>query len=367
MSKLHDLIQPHIREIKPYSPGKPVQELERELGIDSSIKLASNESPLGPSPAVVEAIQREAGELNRYPEDSCFYLRQVLAQQLGVSPESLVLAAGADGILELLGKVFLGREHSAVFHWPSFAMYPIVTQANAARAIRGDLTPGFATDVQAVLDAVEPDTRLVFIANPNNPTGASVGAADFERLVLELPDHVILVADEAYFEYVRRKDFPDTLALLRQREGLVILRTLSKIYGLAGLRVGYGIASPDLNAYLERARHPFIVNSLAQAAAIAALGDPGHVEQIRSLTHQGLDQLEQGVAALGMRAVPSAANFLLIEVGEDAMKVYSALLRRGVITRPLESFGLTRHLRVTAGLPEENQRFLDALREETAA
>ena len=365
MTELRDLVQPHIREIKPYSPGKPVQELERELGIDSSIKLASNEAPLGPSPAVIDAIRAATGELNRYPEDSCFYLRQALAKHLGVREDTLVLAAGADGILELLGKVFLSPEHSAVFHWPSFAMYPIITQANGARAIAVDLTAEYGTDVQSVLDAVEPDTRLVLIANPNNPTGASIGARDFERLVDELPDHVVLVADEAYFEYVRRKDYPDTVSLLERREGLIILRTLSKIYGLAGLRVGYSIASPELNAYLERARHPFIVNSLAQAAAIAALGDPSHVDRVRALTHQGLEQLERGVAELGMASVPTDANFLLIEVGEGAMDVYNGLLRRGVITRPLESFGLTRHLRVTAGLPEENRRFLEALRAET--
>ena len=221
-------------------------------------------------------------------------------------------------------------------------------------------------DVDALLAAVTPKTRLLFLANPNNPTGTSMGAADFERLLRELPDHVILVSDEAYYEYVRRPDFPQSLPLIGERPTLVVLRTLSKIYGLAGLRVGYAIGDSELIGYLERARHPFNVSSLAQAAAVAALSDDEHVGRVRELTHRGLERLERGFRELGLSCVPSDANFLLVDVGAGAQDMYERLLRRGVITRPLGAFGLDRHLRVTAGLPEENERLLEALAAEAA-
>jgi histidinol-phosphate aminotransferase len=364
VSRIAALVQPHIREIVPYQPGKPLAELERELGVAGSVKLASNESPLPPSPRVIEAVTRALHGLNRYPEDSAPELRGRLAERHGVKRESLVLAAGSDGVLELLGRVFLGSGVEALFPWPSFAMYPIVAQGQGARAVPVPLGPGFAIDVDRVLEAVSSRTRLVLLANPNNPTGTSIGAAEFERLVRELPEHAVLVCDEAYFEYVRRPDFPDSLAALQRRPALVVLRTLSKVYGLAGLRIGYGIGDPELISFLERARHPFIVSTLAQVAACAALEDEDHVARVRELTHAGLRQLEQGLAALGLRFAPSDANFLLVEVGERAGEIYEALLRRGVITRPLGGFGLPRHLRITAGLPEENRRLLEALRAE---
>ena len=359
--KIRDLVNAHIRDLAPYVPGKPIDELERELGLEGSIKLASNESPLGPSRRVIEAIFAACEELNRYPDDSCFRLRELLAKKLGVGGDSLCFAAGSDGILELLAKCFLTPGDEAVFPWPSFAMYPIAAQGAGALPVRVPLDADLRADVDATLAAVTPRTRIVILANPNNPTGTSLGAADFARLVKELPERVVLVADEAYFEFVRRGDFPDSIAALRARPTLVVLRTFSKADALAGLRVGYAVANPELIAYLDRARHPFIVSSLAQVAACAALGDREHLDRIRSVTHAGLAQLEAGLAKLGLRFAASDANFLCIEVGPGAAGLNDRLLRRGVITRPLGGFGLTTHLRVSVGTALENERFLETL------
>ena len=364
--KLADLIKAHIRELEPYPPGKPVEELERELGISGSIKLASNESPLGPSRRALEAAVQATEGLNRYPDGSCYYLREALASQLGVGTEALIFGTGSDELLEILAKCVLGPGDEVVFPWPSFAMYPIVARGMGAVPVEVALDDGYGTDVARVLDAVSERTRIVFLANPNNPTGTSIGQADFDRLVGELPEHVILVHDEAYLDYVRRDDFPDTLAAIRKRNTVLSLRTFSKVYGLAGLRVGYAIGDPELIGYLERARHPFNVNSMAQAAALGALRDREHVDRVRELTHAGLDRLERAFDELGLGYAKSDANFVLVEVGGDASALYERLLRRGVITRPLGAFGLKAHLRVTVGLPAENERFIEALRAELA-
>ena len=365
--KIRDLVRPHIRELEPYPPGKPIEELERDLGIQNVVKLASNESPLGPSRRAVEAIFQEAEQLNRYPDGSGFYQRQALAGKLGVKMEQLLLGAGSDELLEILVKTFLGPGDEAVYAWPSFAMYPIVTAGMGGTAVAVELDDAYRADVGRLLEAVGERTRLLFLANPNNPTGTSIGQADFERLVRELPEHVVLVSDEAYYEYVRRADFPESIPLLAERPTLVVLRTLSKIYGLAGLRVGYAIGDPELIGYLERARHPFNVSSIAQRAARAALEDREHVARVRKLTHEGLERLERGFRELGLACVPSDANFVLVDVGRDADELYERLLKRGVITRPMSAFGLTHHLRVTAGLPEENERLLEALAAEVSA
>jgi histidinol-phosphate aminotransferase len=362
--RLAELVNAHIRALRPYEPGKPIQELERELGIRGAIKLASNESPLGPSARALEALREASGELNRYPEDDCPYLKRELAAALGVGPAQLICGAGSDEILDLLARCFLGPGDEAVFPWPSFAMYPIAVAGIGAMPVPVPLDPELRPDVDALAAAVSARTRLLLLSNPNNPTGTSIGADEFERLLDAVPERVVIVADEAYCEYVRRPDFPLSIAAIARRRTLVVLRTFSKVYGLAGLRVGYGIGDAELIALIGRARHPFNVNSLAQAAARAALGDPEHVARVRELTHRGLDQLEKGARELGLRCTPSDANFLLIEVGEAAPRLYEALLRQGVITRPMAGFGLTRHLRVTAGLPEENERFLDALARE---
>jgi histidinol-phosphate aminotransferase len=284
-----------------------------------------------------------------------------LAKHLRVTPESLCFAAGSDGILDLLAKCFLAPGDEALFPWPSFAMYPIMTRGAGATPVQVPLDRDYRADVSALLAAVTPKTRLCVLANPNNPTGTSLGAAEFARLVRELPERVVLVADEAYLEFVRRRDFPDSIAALRERKSLAVVRTFSKSHALAGLRVGYAVADPELISYLERARHPFIVNSLAQVAATAALQDRAHTARIAKLTHEGIAQLEAGLRELGLRFADTDANFVLVEVGADADALQQRLLRHGVITRPLGGFGLTTHLRVSVGTREENERFLKSL------
>jgi len=351
--------RPHVSALEPYQPGKPVEELERELGIQGAVKLASNENPVGPSPKALEAARAALATVNRYPEDGNFALRRRLAPALGVEPDELVFGAGADGILGLVGHAYLGDGDDAVFAWPSFAMYPILVRAAGARGIRVPLDAALVHDLDAMAAAITPATRVVFVCNPNNPTGTSVGRAAFDRFVERLPDDLLLVVDEAYREYARRPDFPDALAWARRRPGTLVLRTFSKIHGLAGLRVGYGVAQAELVSLLDRVRHPFHVNAVAQAAAVAALDDAGHVATARRVNDEGLAWLERELTSLGVRTWPSDANFLLAEAGAG---VHEALLREGVIVRPLAGFGLPDHIRVSVGLPAENERFVKALR-----
>ena len=356
---LADLVKPHIRELAPYEPGKPIEELERELGIRDSIKLASNENPLGPSPKAVEAIHQAAGEIHRYPDGASFVLRARLAQRLGVAGQQIVFGTGADEILELIAKILVGgAEDEVVYGWPSFAMYPIVIKGMGGTGVPVPLRSDFVHDLDAMLDAVTPRTRVMMVCNPNNPTGTSVGAEEFDRFLRQLPEDVVLAVDEAYFEYVRRPDFPDVLALTKTRPGTIVLRTFSKVYGLAGIRIGYGVADSELAGYLERARHPFNVNRLAEVAAVAALDDGEHVRRTLELNASGIDYLTAELAKLGIETWPSDANFILARAGEG---VYERLLEAGVIVRPMKGFGLTEHVRVSIGLPEENERLVKAL------
>lgn len=355
-----DLIKPHIRDLAPYEPGKPMEELERELGISDSIKLASNENPLGPSPMAVEAIRKAAGEIHRYPDGASFALRAKLAARLNVAEDQLVFGTGADEILELIAKTLIGPGDEVVYAWPSFAMYPIVIKGMGGIGVPVPLNAAFEHDLDAMLAAVTPQTRVVMVCNPNNPTGTSVGADDFARFAAALPDDVVLAVDEAYFEFVRRSDFPDVLELMKQRPGTIVLRTFSKIYGLAGIRIGYGIADTELASYLERARHPFNVNNLAEVAAIAALDDRDHARRTLELNATGMDYLRRELAELGIESWPSDANFILARPGAD---VYEPLLAKGIIVRPMKGFGMTEHVRISIGLPEENERLIKALSE----
>ncbi len=356
---LRERVNPHILELEPYQPGKPIEALERELGITGSIKLASNENALGPSPKAVEAIRRALDGVHRYPDGASFALRARLAQKLAVAPEQLVFGCGGDEILELLAKTFLAPGDEVVYAWPSFAMYPIVVKGMGATPRPVELDEDWAHDLPAMARAVSERTKLVFVCNPNNPTGTSIAADDFDRFVELLPDSVVLAVDEAYFEYVRRRDFPDVLGWLERRPGTLVLRTFSKIVGLAGLRIGYAIADAELAGYLERARHPFNVNRLAEVAALAALDDQEHIERSRKVNGEGVEYLTRELGALGIEVWPSDANFVLARVGAD---VYSKLLREGVIVRSLQGFGLAEHVRITVGLPEENERVVKALR-----
>ena len=356
---LKEIIQPHILGLEPYQPGKPVEELERELGIEDCIKLASNESPIGPSPKALAAVREALDGVHRYPDGASFALRERLSSQFEVDPEQLVFGAGADEILELLAKVLLGPGDEAVFAWPSFAMYPIVVQGMGATSIRVPLTGDLDHDLPKMSAAVTSRTRLIFVCNPNNPTGTSVGAEAFDRFAESLPETVVLAIDEAYYEFVRRSDFPDSLEWIRRRPGTIALRTFSKIFGLAGLRIGYGIADPELAGYLQRARHPFNVSRLAETAALAALEDVEHAERARATNAEGTDYLRRELGALGVETWPTDANFLLAKAGADTAV---RLLREGIIVRALGGFGMPDHIRISIGLPEENERLVKTLR-----
>ena len=355
---LVDLIKPHIRELAPYEPGKPIEQLERELGVRDSIKLASNENPLGPSPKAVEAMRAAAAEIHRYPDGACFALRARLAERLGVHEAELVFGAGADEILELIAKTVIGPGDEVVHAWPSFAMYPIVIQGMGGVGVPVPLTADLVHDLDAMRQAVNERTRVVMLCNPNNPTGTSVGAEAFDRFVGSLPADVVLAVDEAYFEFARRADFPDAVRWIRSRPGTIVLRTFSKVYGLAGIRIGYGVADRELASYLERARHPFNVNRLAEVAAVAALDDEDHARRTLELNAAGIEMLTEALGRLGIETWPSDANFILARTGAD---VYPRLLALGVIVRPMKGFGLGDCVRISIGLPEENERLVKAL------
>jgi len=352
----------YIRRLSPYVPGKPIEELAREYGIgeDDIIKLASNENPRGPSPKVREAIAAAAAGVTRYPDGNGFALKTALAQRYGVALDQIVLGNGSNDILELATQAFLRPGDHAVYSQHAFAVYPLATQARGATGI---VVPAreFGHDLPAMLAAVTPRTRIVFVANPNNPTGTWVAPVAMREFIAQVPPEVLIVLDEAYNEYLKPAQQANSVAWIAEHPNLLVSRTFSKAYGLAGLRVGYGIADSTVADMLNRVRQPFNVNSIAQAAAIAALADSAYVEESARLNRSGLEQLERGLAALGVGFVPSHGNFLLVHVG-DAAAVYEQLLRRGVIVRPVASYGLPEHLRVTVGLAAENQRFLDALR-----
>jgi histidinol-phosphate aminotransferase len=350
-----------IESLVPYPPGKPIEELERELGISGSIKLASNENPIGPSRKAVEAVMGALERLNRYPDGSCYYLKEKLSARLAVPPGAIVMGNGSNEIIEFIVRTFMTPGTEAVMADPSFAIYPIAVKAQGGAARLVPLK-GLRHDLLAMAKAVNAKTRVVFIANPNNPTGTIVTNAELGRFINDLPGGVITCVDEAYCEYVRSDAYPATLEYVKDGWPVVLLRTFSKAYGLAGLRVGYGVAHPELTSLMERVRQPFNVNSLAQAAAIAALDDTAHIESSLRKNAEGLEYLYREVDALGLEYVPTEANFFLIKVG-DGEGVYGALLKQGIIVRPMDSYGLGEFIRVTVGLQEENERFIAGLKD----
>ena len=359
---LEKIVKPHILEIKPYQPGKPVEELERELGVEGAIKVASNENPLGPSPRAVEAMRERLGEMNRYPDGAVFALRAKLADRFGVDPAQLVFGCGADEILELLAKSFLGPGDEVVYAWPSFAMYPVVVKGMGATPVPVPLDENLVHDLDAMAKAVTPKTKMVVLCNPNNPTGTSFDQSAFDAFMAQLPDDLILVVDEVYIEFARSDDFPDTLPLLATRPGTISVRSFSKLYGLAGLRIGYGICDVELAGILDRARHPFNVSRLAEIAAVAALDDTEHVERTLRFNREGTDRITRELESLGLQVWPTDTNFMLVRVDGSGQETYEALLREGVIVRPLPGTGLDRCVRVTIGTPEENERLVKAFR-----
>lgn len=360
LDRLIPLTTPGIAALRPYTPGKPIEELERELGISDSIKLASNENPLGPSDKVSAAVAAAIPDLSRYPDGGGFRLREAIAGLHGVSPEQVTLGNGSNDVLDLVARVFLQPGTESLFSEHAFAVYPISSQA-AGATLRVVPAKDYGHDLDAMARQVNDRTRVVWIANPNNPTGTWLTGRELRRFVEQLPSRVICVIDEAYFDYVDEADYPDTSTWLGQFPNLIVTRTFSKAYGLAALRVGYGLSHPDLADLLNRVRQPFNVNSLAQVAATAALSDHVHLAAAISVNREGMEQLVAGVRELGLGYIPSVGNFLTIDLGRDAAAVDQALLREGVITRPVANYGLPNHLRVSVGLAHENDRFLTAL------
>jgi histidinol-phosphate aminotransferase len=354
--------RPALAGIVPYEPGKPIEEIQRELGLDRVVKLASNEGPLGPFPAALEALERSAGELNRYPDGGAYALRSALAENHGVAFEEIGIAAGADGAIDCISQAVLEPGDAVVCGWPSFPCYLIYAAKLGAEVRRVPLRE-HRYDLDALLEAVDERTKLVYVCHPNNPTGTMNTRAELDRYWERVPEHVLTVVDQAYFEYVEHPEYPDAIAeYFRTGRRVAVLRTFSKIYGLAGLRVGYAVAPAALVTALSKTRRAFDVTSPAQIAALASLDGAEELARRRALNAEGRARLERTLRDHGFEpAGPAVANFLYVEVGEDAQALFEELLRLGVIVRPLGGFGAPGAIRVTVGTPEENDVFAEAL------
>jgi histidinol-phosphate aminotransferase len=355
-----DLAIESINGLFPYQPGKPIDELQRELGVQNIVKLASNENPLGPSDSVKHAIQNAMAELSQYPDGSGFHLKNTLADKLGVSTDMITLGNGSNDVLDVIARVFLGKGREAVYSEYAFVVYAIATQCVGATA-RVALANQYGHDLHAMGALVNEKTSVIFIANPNNPTGTWIDPDELESFIQSVSSHVIVVLDEAYCEYLDQSSTSDSMAWLEKYSNLIITRTFSKAYGLAGLRVGYSVSHPDVANLLNRVRHPFNVNSLGLVAAQAALNDDEYIQKSRELNTQGLKQLEAGFTDLGLSYIPSVGNFVSVNVGDNAAGVYQGLLEEGVIVRPIAPYKMPNHLRVSVGLSSENKACLDGL------
>ena len=370
MSKFFDDVAvAHIRDLPTYQPGKPVEELERELGIRDIVKLASNENPVGPSPLAMEAAIGALTRAHFYPADDVFFLRRALSERLGVAPGSLVFGAGSNEIIYmLLHALCRPGQDEVLTHRYSFISYKLAAMSHALPFVEAPVNADLGCDVDALIAAMGPRTKVVLLANPNNPTGAHVRTRDLERILAALPPQAVLVVDEAYHEYAvsadPASDYPSSQRYQSESEPRIItLRTFSKIYGLASLRVGYGVGHPRVMGYVERVRQAFNVNAVAQAAALGALDDHDHVARSQQVARAGIDALVEGTRRLGLRPYPSLANFVLVGVNRDAEALYQALLHKGVIVRPLRGWGLPEHVRISVGTPSETERALAMLAE----
>ncbi len=350
-------VSEHIRTIKPYMPGKPIEELERELGITDSIKLASNENPLGPSRLAIKALRKGVGDLNRYPDGGCRFLKNALSEKSGLNPDEILLGNGSNEIIELAVRTFLGPGDEAIMARPSFVVYSMIVQAAGGRGIVVPLKDR-RHDLDAMASRITEKTKIVFIANPNNPTGTINTQAEMDTFMQKAPEDVLVMVDEAYNEYVTSPEYADSMKYFRQDRAILILRTFSKIYGLAGLRVGYGIAKASIVTEMNKVRQPFNVNSLAQKAALAALEDKGHIAKAKRINEKGKKFLYRKFKSMGIEYVQTEANFIYIILKNDiASRLYGDLLKQGVIVRPMGP----REIRVTIGLPKENKRLIEAL------
>lgn len=354
-------IPEHIKSIKPYVAGKPLEELEREYGISDSIKLASNENPLGPSPKALKAIADALPKLHRYPDSNGYYLIKKLAEHLHVSAENIVLGNGSDDIIGLIAQAVLQPGDEAILPEPSFLMYAISVQAAGARPVYVPLN-SLKIDIQHILDKLSPKTRIIFLCNPHNPTGTILLDSEFETFIKKIPPEVVVVIDEAYIEFVQDPDCLKGLDYLNCGKVLIILRTFSKAYGLAGLRIGYAVMPSEVSNLLNRIRQPFNTGVLAQAGALAALADADFLEKTLSSIHAGRRYLYDSLKKIGVRFFQTESNFLLVDVQADADAIFRKLLREGVIVRSMTAYGYPEYIRINVGLPEENKRFIEALK-----
>ncbi len=351
-----------VQGLNPYQPGKPISTLAREIGMDEAaiIKLASNENPLGPSPQVNEVVAAQLTEQSRYPDGGTIALRDRLAEHHGSKPEQITLGNGSNDVLDLIARVFLGEGRSTIFSEHAFAVYPLSSQAVGAELI---VVPArdWGHDLEAMLAAIKEDTRVIWVANPNNPTGTWVGRDALYRFLKAVPSEVVVVVDEAYIEFVEDADYPDASQWLGEFPNLIVTRTFSKAYGLAGYRIGYGLSSERVADLLNRVRQPFNVNALAQVAALVALDDQQHVQKGVELNNREMAKMTHAFEQLGLNWIPSVGNFVSVDLGQPAMPIFSELERQGVITRPVVNYGMPNHLRISIGLPQENERCIRVL------
>ena len=350
-----------VQKIKPYIPGKPIEEVKRELGLKKVIKMASNESPFGPSPSVIKAITKQSAALNRYPEGDCFYLRKKLAKKIGVSEEQLTFGNGSDEIIILAIRAFVNPGDEIVISDPTFLIYEIASKIAGAK-VKKVAFRNFKYDLVAMKKAITRKTKIVFIANPDNPIGTYVNETEVRTFLKGLPKDLIIFFDEAYYEIVNKKNYPNTLKFLRQKKNIIITRTFSKAYGLAGLRIGYGISQPKIAKCLNSVREPFNVNSLAQAAALKSLEDKKYLKRLRKTIIEGREFICENIKEMGLEFVPSVTNFVLINLKKDSTEVFKQLLRKGIIVRDMKNWNFKTYIRVTIGRKEENKKFINALR-----
>ncbi len=359
---IENYIPNYIKELIPYPPGKPIEELERQYNVKNPIKLASNENPLGPSPKAIEAIKLATKDLNRYPDGSAFYLKEALSNKYGISQEQIVIGNGSDELIDLLIRLFIQPSIQCITSHPSFLVYKKRVQSVGGENIIVPLK-NFRHDLVTISKSVTDKTRLIFLDNPNNPTGSTISQKDFSQFLNDLPEDVLVILDEAYMEFCRDHDTPRGLEYLGKDSRIITLRTFSKAYGLAGLRLGYGIMHPNIASYIERIRQPFNVNTLAQKAAIAALNDTSHLEKTLQLTWEGINYLSKQLKKLGCKVYPTNTNFLLIDISLDAQTVYEEMLKKGVIIRSMSSYGFTNFIRVTIGTEDENKKFISCFKD----
>ena len=358
--KVKALIRKSVLGVNPYVPGKPIEETKRQLGLKEVIKLASNENSLGPSPKAISALKRSLSGVNRYPDAQGYYLKKRLAKFFGLSLENFVLGNGSDELIDVVIKTFMEADENIVISQGTFLEYEIIAQVNDRKVKKAPLRY-FKYDLEAMLKLVDKKTKLVFIANPNNPTGTYVTKYEVAEFINALPESVVVVFDEAYDAFIDVDDYPDSLSYLKKKKRIIILRSFSKAYGLAGLRLGYAIAAPELVTYMERIRQPFNVNLLAQVAGLAALEDKDFLKKTRRMILEGKDFIYQELSRMGLGYVLSVANFILVDVGRDSQEVFKSCLKFGVIVREMSQYGLANFIRVTIGTQKENQRFLRVL------